>query len=105
VLKSLAGRSVTVEDGGRNPLHLQEYLRSNIATVLGFGHMSPLAAIRCRVLPHPRGDGGIVAASIGVATQTLAMLAASAADLVQRADGALYDAKAGGRNRAVAAPP
>ncbi|HTU97791.1 MAG TPA: diguanylate cyclase [Solirubrobacteraceae bacterium] len=56
------------------------------------------AAVQAAAIPHPDGAGGIVTISAGVA--------AGADDtdrLLARADGALYDAKRGGRNRTVVA--
>ncbi len=56
------------------------------------------AAVQAAAIPHPGGAGGVVTISAGVAAghdDTERLLA--------RADGALYDAKRGGRNRTVLA--
>lgn len=49
-------------------------------------------------IPHKGGDAGIVTASIGVAILSDAEAGVSGADLVQRADDALYLAKSAGRD-------
>jgi diguanylate cyclase (GGDEF)-like protein len=55
-------------------------------------------AVQAAAIPHPDGAGGIVTISAGVAA------GADETDrLLARADGALYDAKHGGRNRTVVA--
>jgi diguanylate cyclase (GGDEF)-like protein len=56
------------------------------------------SAVQAAAIPHPDGAGGVVTISIGVAAgpgETDGLLAV--------ADGALYEAKRGGRNRVVAA--
>ena len=53
-------------------------------------------------LPHPSAAGGVVTMSIGVAS-ALPAEAGEVDALVAAADTALYEAKRGGRNRAVAA--
>ncbi len=56
------------------------------------------ARLEHMALPHPGAPGGFVTMSIGVAC-VVPGEDDSAGDLVGRADGALYDAKRGGRNR------
>jgi diguanylate cyclase (GGDEF)-like protein len=56
------------------------------------------AAVEAAALPHPAGIGGVVTVSIGVASGTMGY-----AELLARADAALYDAKRGGRNRVIVA--
>jgi diguanylate cyclase (GGDEF)-like protein len=57
-----------------------------------------LCAVRATATPHPHGVGGVVTVSVGVAAGS-----GDAATMVARADGALYEAKAAGRDRVVAA--
>ncbi|WP_250006392.1 diguanylate cyclase [Actinoplanes sp. M2I2] len=54
-------------------------------------------------IPHPDGPAGVVTASIGVAVATLGE--ESTDDLIRRADAALYQAKAAGRNAVRMAEP
>ena len=61
------------------------------------------AALEQLALPHPHGAHGVVTMSIGVAS-SIPGADLTLEDLVHEADGALYDAKHGGRNRVVAAP-
>jgi diguanylate cyclase (GGDEF)-like protein len=56
------------------------------------------AAVAAAALPHPDGIGGILTVSIGVASG-----GAGASGLLARADAALYEAKAAGRDRVVGA--
>tara|TARA_R110002020_G_scaffold126999_4_gene285023 strand:+ start:182 stop:2086 length:1905 start_codon:yes stop_codon:yes gene_type:complete len=55
-----------------------------------------LAAAR---LPHVAADKGIITASVGVATYMPDAVDRNALDLIETADGALYSAKAAGRDR------
>jgi diguanylate cyclase (GGDEF)-like protein len=55
-------------------------------------------AVEKAAMPHPSGNGGVVTVSIGVAAGTKGY-----GGLIARADGALYEAKRGGRNRVVCA--
>jgi diguanylate cyclase (GGDEF)-like protein/PAS domain S-box-containing protein len=50
-------------------------------------------------MPHKGGDKGVVTASVGIATFAGTDLELAPAELVHRADEALYDAKAAGRDR------
>jgi len=50
-------------------------------------------------IPHKGGDKGVVTASVGIATFSGKDLELAPAELVHRADEALYDAKAAGRDR------
>ena len=50
-------------------------------------------------LPHAMGDKGYLTASIGVATYMPETVVRSAVELIETADGALYSAKAAGRDR------
>jgi diguanylate cyclase (GGDEF)-like protein len=50
-------------------------------------------------IPHKGGDKGVLTASVGIATFSGKDLELSPAELVHRADEALYDAKAAGRDR------
>lgn len=52
------------------------------------------AAVERARLPHPSGERGVLTVSIGVAVG-----AGDVGELLARADGALYEAKHGGRNR------
>jgi diguanylate cyclase (GGDEF)-like protein len=56
------------------------------------------AAVQAAAIPHPDGAGGVVTISAGVAAGR-----DDTERLLARADGALYDAKRGGRNRTVLA--
>jgi len=56
------------------------------------------AAVEAAALPHPEGVDGILTVSVGVASGN-----EHAATLLARADAALYEAKAAGRNRVIAA--
>jgi diguanylate cyclase (GGDEF)-like protein len=56
------------------------------------------AAVEAAALPHPGGVGGILTVSVGVASGR-----EDSAALFARADAALYEAKAAGRDRVVAA--
>lgn len=58
-------------------------------------------AVEAMDLPHPGGVAGRVTVSVGVASLWPGRDPATAADLLQRADAALFRAKAGGRNRVV----
>lgn len=58
------------------------------------------AAVERAALPHPHGERGILTVSIGVAAGT-----DEVGELLDRADGALYEAKRTGRNRVVVASP
>jgi diguanylate cyclase (GGDEF)-like protein len=51
-------------------------------------------AVKRAAIPHPRGEGGILTVSIGVAAGS-----GEAGKLLGQADGALYEAKRSGRNR------
>ena len=57
-------------------------------------------AIEALGLPHAGGERGVVTVSVGVTSHVPGRAVTSAEDLVQRADTALYLAKAGGRDRA-----
>jgi diguanylate cyclase (GGDEF)-like protein len=57
------------------------------------------SAVQRAAVPHPSGEGGILTVSIGVAAGS-----GEAGELLAGADGALYEAKRGGRNRVVVAP-
>ena len=61
------------------------------------------AALEQLALPHPHGAHGFVTMSVGVAS-CIPGADQRVEDLVHEADGALYDAKHGGRNRVVMAP-
>ena len=50
-------------------------------------------------LPHAASDKGYITASVGVATYMPDVVERSATDLIGTADGALYSAKAAGRDR------
>ncbi|WP_193336996.1 diguanylate cyclase [Devosia beringensis] len=50
-------------------------------------------------LPHAGADKGYITASVGVATYMPDAIERSAVDLIETADGALYSAKAAGRDR------
>jgi len=50
-------------------------------------------------LPHAGADKGFITASVGVATYMPDAVERSAVDLIETADGALYSAKAAGRDR------
>ena len=56
------------------------------------------AAVQAAAVPHPDGVDGVVTVSVGVAAGP-----DDTERLLARADGALYDAKRGGRNRTVLA--
>ncbi len=55
-------------------------------------------AVQRAALPHPRGERGVLTVSIGVAAGL-----GDVGELLSRADGALYEAKRGGRNQVVVA--
>jgi diguanylate cyclase (GGDEF)-like protein/PAS domain S-box-containing protein len=52
-------------------------------------------------IPHAKSEPGVVTISVGVATYPVSALHRNAAQLLARADEALYDAKLAGRNRTV----
>jgi diguanylate cyclase (GGDEF)-like protein/PAS domain S-box-containing protein len=56
-------------------------------------------SLRDMGMPHKGGDMGVVTVSVGIATLDIRDFNLSGADLVRRADEALYDAKAAGRDR------
>ncbi|MCO8269379.1 diguanylate cyclase [Actinoplanes sp. TRM 88003] len=61
------------------------------------------AGIQALRIPHPDGPAGVVTVSIGVAVA--AVPAETTSDLMRRADAALYEAKAAGRNGVRIAEP
>jgi diguanylate cyclase (GGDEF)-like protein/PAS domain S-box-containing protein len=66
------------------------------AYLVAEGFRKALAQLR---LPHEASERGYVTASVGVATYMPDNLHRSALELIQTADGALYSAKAAGRDR------
>jgi len=55
--------------------------------------------LRALELPHEGSEKGVVTASIGIASYPGALIERSETELLRRADAALYDAKAAGRDR------
>jgi methyl-accepting chemotaxis protein WspA len=88
--------------------HLDRALQLTADNPAQQGRLKQLQAVMTQwmdqsTLPHPQGAHRVVTMSIGVAS-CIPGADLTLEDLVREADGALYDAKHGGRNRVAVAP-